>query len=416
MVWYFLGFIALIIGLLALDLGVFHRKDEIMSTKAALGWTAFWIAIALLFNILVYVLYEHHWLGIGTKPTLPTTGMEAFLAFLTAYLVEKSLSIDNIFVIAVIFSYFRIPGALQHRVLYWGILGALVMRGLMIAAGIAAISYFSWLTYVLGGFLIFTALRMFFVQHDNLEPEKNFMVRFVAYWFPISHQFHGHKFFVKKDKRWAATPLCLALVLIESTDLLFAIDSIPAVLAITLDPFIVFTSNVFAILGMRALYFALASLLDRFRYLKTSLVFVLAFVGTKMILAHQVHISAPISLVIILAILCLGIVASLLIPKRSETEENSRPIRKEISRISQITIRTVKKVFLLTAGSTIILIGAIMVFLPGPGLFIMLLGLGLLAIEFVWAQVWIKKIKMGVHDLHYGAKRLLRRGKKDYEK
>jgi tellurite resistance protein TerC len=411
MVFYFLGFIALIISLLALDLGVFHRKDEIMSTKAALGWTVFWIAIALLFNCLVYVLYEHHWLGIGTKEGLPQNGMEAFLAFLTAYLVEKSLSIDNIFVIAVIFSYFRIPKALQHRVLFWGILGALIMRGLMIAAGIAAISYFSWLTYVLGGFLIFTALRMFLVQHDNLEPEKSLMVRLIAYWFPLSHQFHGHKFLVKIDGRWSATPLCLALVLIESTDLLFAIDSIPAVLAITLDPFIVFTSNVFAILGMRALYFALASLLDRFRYLKTSLVFVLAFVGSKMILAHHIHISSTISLIIILGILILGVIASLVIPKKAD-DENAATLRAEISRISKVTIQTVKKVFLLAAGSTIILIGAIMVFLPGPGVFIMILGLGLLAIEFVWARVWIKKIQNRMQDLQSGAKKFLERKKK----
>lgn len=412
MVFYFLGFIVLIISLLALDLGVFHRKDEIMSTKSALGWTVFWIIIALLFNGLVYVLYEHHWLGIGTTDGLPQSGMEAFLAFLTAYLVEKSLSIDNIFVIAVIFSYFRIPKTLQHRVLFWGILGALVMRGLMIAAGIAAISYFSWLTYILGAFLIFTALRMFLVQHDNLEPEKSLMVRLVAYFFPIEHQFHGHKFFVKKDGRLAATPLCLALVLIESTDLLFAIDSIPAVLAITLDPFIVFTSNVFAILGMRALYFALASLLDRFRFLKTSLVFVLAFVGAKMILAHHIHISSILSLVIILGILILGVIASLVIPKKLQPEDNSAKIKAEISRISKVTIKTVKKVFLLAAGSTIILIGAIMLFLPGPGVFIMILGLGLLAIEFVWAQVWIKKIQTSMHDWQSGAKKFLDRKKK----
>lgn len=319
MVFYFLGFIVLVITLLALDLGVFHRKDEVMSTKAALGWTAFWIAIALLFNVLVYVFYNHHWLGIGTTVGLPTTGIDASLAFLTAYLVEKSLSVDNIFVIAMVFTYFRVPPQLQHRVLFWGILGALVMRGLMIAAGIAAISYFSWLTYVLGAFLIFTAIRMLIVQQDQLEPERSFTVRLISKCFPITNKFHGHNFLVKIDGKWTATPLCLALVLIESTDLLFAVDSIPAVLAITLDPFIVFTSNVFAILGMRSLYFALASLLDRFRYLKTSLVFILAFVGIKMLVAHYYPIDAIASLLIIMTILGVGVIASLITSRPSSS-------------------------------------------------------------------------------------------------
>lgn len=311
MVYYFSGFIVLVLVLLALDLGVFHRKDEVMSAKSALMWTAIWVAISLAFNALVYVFYEHHWLGIGTTIGLPTTGDEAALAFFTSYLVEKSLSLDNIFVIAMVFNYFRVPRNYQHRVLFWGILGALIMRGLMISVGIAAITRFAWLTYVMGGLLIVTAVRMMVVQQDHLEPEKNIMIRWVSRWFPITKQYHGHDFFVKQAGAWAATPLFLALVLIESTDLIFAIDSIPAVLAITLDPFIVFTSNVFAILGMRSLYFALSSMMDRFRYFKHSLIFILAFVGTKMILAHHVKIDPTASLAVILAILCIGILASL---------------------------------------------------------------------------------------------------------
>jgi tellurite resistance protein TerC len=300
----------LILILLALDLGVFHRKDEIMTTRSALGWTVIWIAIALGFNGLVYVFYEHHWLGIGMNVVLPTTGAEAALAFFTSYLVEKSLSFDNIFVIAMVFGYFRVPPSYQHRVLFWGILGALIMRGLMIAAGIAAISRFAWLTYVMGALLLITAVRMLVVQQDHLEPEKNFMVRLVSKWFPITKHYHGHHFFVKDAGRWAATPLFLALILIESTDLIFAVDSIPAVLAITLDPFIVFTSNVFAILGMRSLYFALSSMMDRFRYFKHSLIFILGFVGTKMILARHIHINAAASLGVIVGILAIGILAS----------------------------------------------------------------------------------------------------------
>jgi tellurite resistance protein TerC len=195
--------------------------------------------------------------------------------------------------------------------LFWGILGALIMRGLMITAGIAAISRFAWLTYAMGGLLIVTAVRMMVVQQDHLEPEKNFMVRAVSRWFPVTKRYHGHHFFVKDEGKWAATPLFLALVLIESTDLIFAVDSIPAVLAITLDPFIVFTSNVFAILGMRSLYFALSSMMDRFRYFKHSLIFILGFVGTKMILAQHVHIDPTASLAVIMGILALGILASL---------------------------------------------------------------------------------------------------------
>ena len=317
MVWYFLGFILLVIGLLALDLGVFHRDDKAMSTKSALGWTMVWIIISLLFNGLIYLFYEHHWLGIGLEPMgQPTTGKEAAIAFFTAYVVEKSLSMDNIFVIAMIFSYFKVPGKYQHRVLFWGILGALLMRGLMISVGIVAISYFSWLIYILGLMLIITAVRMLIVADDKLEPEKNFLVRLIGKFLPITHDFHGHHFLVKIDKKWTATPLFFALVLIESTDLLFAVDSIPAVLAISLDPFIVFTSNVFAILGMRSLYFALASMMDKFRYLKTSLVFILAFVGIKMVLSHYLHIDSLVSLAVIIGILSVGILASLFASKK----------------------------------------------------------------------------------------------------
>lgn len=316
MTYYFIGFIILVIIMLALDLGVFHRKDEEMSTKSALAWTVVWIIVSLCFNVLVYIFYEHHWLGIGTHLDLPTSGYEAALAFFTAYLVEKSLSFDNIFVISMVFSYFQVPKVFQHRVLFWGILGALIMRGCMIAGGIALITRFSWLTYVMGVFLIITAIRMMVVQQDQLEPEKNFMLRLVSKWFPVSKQYHGHNFFIKNQGKWVATPLFLALVLIESTDLIFAVDSIPAVLAITLDPFIVFTSNVFAILGMRSLYFALSAMLDRFRYFKHSLIFILAFVGTKMLLAAYIHIEPLASLSIILGILSVGIIASLVSSKK----------------------------------------------------------------------------------------------------
>jgi tellurite resistance protein TerC len=317
MAYYFIGFFVLILALLALDLGVFHRKDEVMSAKSAIAWTFFWMGLAFLFNAFIYVSYENHWLGIGKKLGLPQSGMEAAIAFFTAYLVEKSLSIDNIFAIAMVFSYFKTPAIFQHRVLFWGILGALLMRGVMISLGIVGMSYLSWLNYVFGGLLIATAIKMLVVQQDNLEPERNPLIRLIERFFPVSKQYHGHHFFVKLNKAWAVTPLFLALILIESMDLLFAIDSIPAVLAITLDPFIVFTSNVFAILGLRSLYFALASLMERFRHLKISLVFILAFVGTKMILSHHVHIDSLASLAVIIVILAIGIIASSIKTKKA---------------------------------------------------------------------------------------------------
>jgi tellurite resistance protein TerC len=309
---FFIGFIFLIFALLALDLGVFHKNNTIMSAKAALLWTMFWISLALIFNIFIFWSYGNHIFGIGKELGLPTTGQEAAIAFFTAFLIEKSLSIDNIFVIAMVFAYFKIPAQYQHRVLFWGILGALFMRGMMICFGVVAISRFGWLVYVLGALLIITAIRMMFASHDHLEPEKNILVRAIGHFIPLTKEIHGAKFFVKINSEWRVTPLFLSLILIESTDLLFAVDSIPAVLAITLDPFLVFTSNVFAILGMRSLYFALASMINKFRYLKHSLILILGFVGIKMLITHYIKIDALVSLGIIVGVLLIGVVTSVL--------------------------------------------------------------------------------------------------------
>ena len=311
--------------LLALDLGVFNKTPHEVSAKEALAWTAVWVAVSLGFNVLVYFIYEHHWLGMGQGAGVPLNGADAALEFFTAYVVEKSLSLDNIFVIAMIFSYFGVPARYQHRVLFWGILGALVLRGGMIAAGLAFIERFSWLIYVFGGVLIVTAVKMLVVRHDNLEPDKNPLVRLIRRVTPVTDGYHEERFFVVVDGRRAATPLFLALALVESTDLLFAVDSIPAVFAVTREPFLVFTSNVFAILGLRSLYFALAAVMDRFRYLKMSLVFILAFVGVKMILTHHWPVPALVSLAFILGILLVGVVASILHGQR-DTAALSSPI------------------------------------------------------------------------------------------
>jgi len=311
-VW--VAFLAFILLLLVLDLGVFHRKARAVGMREALAWSSLWIALGLCFAAFVYFGYAHRWLGLGgaldSVDGALNDGRSAALKYLAGYVVEKSLSIDNIFVIAMIFGYFAVPAAYQHRVLFWGILGALAMRGAMIAIGSKLIAAFHWILYVFGVFLIVTAAKMLFLRTDRTDPERNIVVRMVRRFFPVTSRFHGERFVVRAGdpaSREAAlpgepalpdeavesarpgalmlTPLALALILVETTDLIFAVDSIPAIFAITADPFLVFTSNVFAILGLRSLYFALAGLITLFRYLKVSLALVLALVGLKMLLA-----------------------------------------------------------------------------------------------------------------------------------
>ncbi len=409
MIWIWLGFAALVVGLLALDLGVFHRRPHRISVGEALGWTAFWIALALFFNALVYLMYEQHWLGIGREIGHELAGREAAVLFFTAYLVEKSLSVDNIFVIAMIFTYFRVPAEHQHRVLFWGVVGALVMRAVVIAGGIALIERFSWLVYVFGALLIFTAVKMLVVRHDNLEPERNPLIRLIRRRFRVTDEFHGQRFFVAIDGRRFATPLALALAIVETTDLLFAVDSIPAVLAVTLDPFIVFTSNVFAILGLRSLYFAVAAMMSRFRYLKMSLVFVLAFVGVKMILAHHHPIPAPVSLAVIGALLGVGVAASLLAGGEDPVPLAS-PLDERAAIFYRLTVRTVRRAFILVVGSTLLLLGAALLVLPGPGLLTIIAGLGVLATEYLWARVWLARARKAAHDVADDVRRWVGRG------
>jgi tellurite resistance protein TerC len=315
-VWLWLAFLLLVGALVLLDLGVFHRRAHVVSLPQALAWTAFWVALSLAFNGLVYFLYDDNtpaWLGISTAHL---TGGEAAVQFFTGYLTEKSLSIDNIFVIAMILAYFRVPPALQHRLLFWGVLGAVVLRGAMIAIGAVLIERFDWIVYVFGVLLIASAIKMLVLRQDNIDPENNLAIRLTRRVLPVSSEFHGGRFFVEWSGGRAATPLFLALILVETSDVMFAIDSIPAIFAITRDPFLVFTSNVFAILGLRSLYFALAGLMDHFRYLKISLVFLLAYIGVKMLLSHHYPIPNTVSLAIIVAILAVGVVASVVDSRR----------------------------------------------------------------------------------------------------
>ncbi len=310
-IWLWIGFLAIVFILLALDLGVFNRHARVIEAKEALAWTGFWVALAMIFSVGVYFLYENHLFGIGTGIGDDLSGKEAWLLYLTAYITEKSLSLDNVFVFALILTYFQIPREHQHRVLFWGVLGALILRGAMIAVGAALIHSFDWITYVFGAMLLYTAVKLLLARNEKVDPDKNLLVRFFKKRFPVTQELHGEKFIVKVDGKIALTPLFFVLVLVDVADVIFAVDSIPAVFAITSDPFLVFTSNVFAILGLRSLYFALAAVMEKFRYMKPSLVFLLAFVGVKMLLAHTYHIPAAASLAIIVGILCIGVLASL---------------------------------------------------------------------------------------------------------
>jgi len=292
--------------MLALDLGVFHRKAHVVTFKESMVWTVVWVSLAMLFN-----------LGIGHY-----MGDAKALEFFTGYVIEKSLSVDNVFVFALLFSYFAVPAQYQHKVLFWGILGALIMRAVMIALGAKLITEFAWIIYVFGVFLIATGIKMIVKRETEIHPENNPLVKLFKRFMPVTPEFQGEKFFIRKEGILMATPLFVVLLLVEFTDLIFAVDSIPAIFAVTKDPFIVYTSNVFAILGLRSLYFALAGVMDKFHYLKVGLGVVLSFVGVKMLLGHtEWKIDTHLSLGVIVMVLTASVVASLIWPKKPQALE-----------------------------------------------------------------------------------------------
>jgi tellurite resistance protein TerC len=312
--WVWIAFNVAVLGILALDLGVFNRHAHVVTVREALTWTGVWVSLSLLFNIGLWV-----WQG-------PTKGLE----FLTGYLIEYSLSVDNIFIFVLLFTYFKVPAQYQHRVLFWGIIGALLMRGAMIGIGAALISRFQWILLLFGLFLIFTGIRLGLRggEHEEVHPEGNILVRIFSRFIPITKEMRGEKFFVRENGRLFATPLFVVLLIVESTDLLFAVDSIPAIFGITTDPFIVYTSNVCAILGLRSLYFLLAGVMDKFYYLQIGLAVILTFVGVKMVIPEIAHyvfdtefkIPTSVSLGVIVLTLTVAIIASLLRSRRLEAE------------------------------------------------------------------------------------------------
>ncbi len=316
MVW--IIFFALYLGVLALDLVVLHRESKAMSVRQALGWTVVWIIVALSFSGLVYGVYEHHWFNWRVTPDAPS-GSEAMIQYITGYLLEWSLSVDNIFVIAVIFTFMKIPAQYQYRVLFWGIVGAIVLRGAMIAAGSVLIHAFDWMFYVFGAILLLSAARMLKSEDEQFDPGKSVLVRLARRVYPVTDKLDGERFFTMVDGARAATPLFVTLLLVDFADVVFAVDSIPAIFAVTQEPFLVFTSNAFAILGLRSLYFAIAGLMVMFKYIKFSLIFILGFVGVKMMLHHHLEIPHAISLGVIVAFLAIGIIASLWVSRREAT-------------------------------------------------------------------------------------------------
>jgi len=309
-IWLWIGFNLFVLSLLALDLGVFHRHAHKVSIKEATIWSIVWITMAMVFNLGLYLFWDK------VSPNSSYSNSEAALAFFTGYLIEKSLSVDNIFVFVLIFTFFAVPAIYQHRVLFWGILGALIMRGALIAVGAVLLKEFHWIIYIFGAFLIFTGIRMAIHRNEEMHPEQNPVVKLLRRIIPVAENYEGDHFFIRRAGKLLATPLFLVLLIVESTDLVFAVDSIPAIFAVTNDPFIVYTSNVFAILGLRSLYFLLAGVLDKFYYLKLGLSFVLAFVGTKMVIVDIYKIPVGLSLGVIASILAISVVVSLLRSRR----------------------------------------------------------------------------------------------------
>ena len=303
-IWFWVGFVTFVLAMLALDLGVFNRKPHVVSTKEAAIWTSVWVGLALLFALGLAVLESH----------------QAALTFLTGYVVEESLSIDNIFVIVLIFQYFAVPAQYQHRVLFWGILGALIMRGIFIGLGAALLTRFEWIIYIFGALLVITGIRMAIKQDEEFDGEQNPVVKLVRRYLPLTDGYRGKHFFAIENGRRHATPLLLVLVLVEFTDLIFAVDSIPAIFGITRDPFLVFTSNIFAVMVLRSLFFLLANVVQKFHLLKYGLAVILTFVGTKMLLEKWIHVPIMLSLGVVLGVLLLSIVASLIWPQAAKQE------------------------------------------------------------------------------------------------
>jgi len=385
MLWFilFITFTTLIV----LDLAVIHRHVREISLYEALAMSAFWVSMGLGFAVFVYFSYEHQWFA-----TTELNGQQALFQYLTAFSLEKMLSLDNLFVMALIFHQLQIPVAYQHRVLFWGILVAAIMRGLFIFGGMYLINSFDWMVYVFGTLLLLSALKVLSNQTPNTLAEENILLKGIRKLIHVHTEIEDDRFLRRIDGRLALTPLFLALVMVESADVMFAMDSLPAVISVSREPFIVYSSNVFAVLGLRALYFVLASALKQFHYLKLSMVLILLFIGAKMLLSHVYPITAMLSLLVITIIMLLGFIASLVDKTRGNILATS-PLAEDLGRIYTMTFAGIKRVVILTIGASVVIIGIIMIFTPGPAIVVIPAGLAILATEFLWARHLLRYFK-----------------------
>lgn len=406
MIW--LIFLIVILALLYLDLGVLNRKTRDLSLYEALALSTFWVSLGLSFAVVVYFVYEHKWFA-GSIHT-EIDGITAVTQYLTAYLVEESLSLDNLFVIALIFQSMNIPIGLQHRVLIWGILGAIVMRGIMIGLGVYLINEFAWMNYIFGSILLFSALKLLLdTQQPEMHPQPGTIVRLAQRFLPMTQDMSSGRFFTRVNGALMMTPLFIAMLMVETADLMFAVDSIPAVIGISQDTFIIFSSNIFAILGLRALYFVIAAAITKLRYLKATLILILGFIGMKMLIAQHYHISAGTSLLIICTFLSLGIISSLL-GKHEPVLRNS-PLGKAGVALYEFTFGSLRRAIILLVGSSVLLVGVVMIITPGPAILVIPAGLAILATEFLWARHLLHKFRDTFRQYHKSTMAFFRRNR-----
>ncbi|MCC6207245.1 MAG: TerC/Alx family metal homeostasis membrane protein [Gammaproteobacteria bacterium] len=407
-VWLWIGFTIIIAAILIFDLAIIHRRHRSIGVYESLAWTGFWIVFAFSLNIAIYYLYEHHAFGVGLSAGHELDGRSAALQFLTGYLVEKSLSLENIFIIALIFAHFRLPLEHQHRVLFWGVPGAVVLRGVMIAGGVVLIERFAWVTYALGVVLVASAMRLL-LHRGELQPQRSPLVRLARRFVPLGDGIDGDRFLTVSDGRQTATTLLVALILVVGADLVCALDSVAAIMAVTRDPFLIFSANVCAILGLRPLYFAVAGLLPRLRYLKLSLVFLLGFLGVKLLLETRYPLVDEIALLSVAALLATGALLSAFLKPRATAPVS--PLADDLGELLVLTMKGARRIVILVIGSTVVLIGIAMIVLPGPAIVVIPAGLAILATEFIWARRLLQRLKHEASNLKDSARGFFRRKK-----
>jgi tellurite resistance protein TerC len=390
--WVWSGFLALALVLVLLELGLFRRVRQAVNIKESLAWSLFWLTLGLAFTLPVSLLYGEDWLGWSDLAPHRLTGRQAVVQYLAGFLVEKSLSLDNLLVIALIFTRLRVPIGGQLRLLTWAVVGAVLLRAVMIALGAELLQRVWWSAYLFGALLIASGAKMLVVRHDNIDPQRNLVVRLLPRLLPLAGHPSGEGLLAARPGGTAATPLLVALLLVLSGTVMFAIDSVPAIFAITEDPFLVLTANVFSLLGLRSLYFALAGYLDRFRYLKNSLSFLLAYMGVKMILRVHHPVPNAVSLAIMGGLLAVGVLSSFVAISK-DTAKLVSPLLDDLEGLLLLTYAQARRIAVLLIGSSVLLVGIAMIVLPGPAVVVIPLGLAILGLEFEWARRWLRAIR-----------------------